>query len=44
MTCKSDEDVTLHVTTIMPKGSEQIKSTKTSDLIFLKALLMLNIW
>ena len=44
MTCKSDEDVTLHVITIMPKRSKQIKSTKTSDLIFLKTLLILNIW
>jgi len=44
MTYKLDEDVTLYVTTIMLKGSEQMKSTKTSDLMFLKALLILDIW
>ena len=44
MTCRSDEDVTLHVTTIMPKGSEQMKLTKTSDLMFLKTLLIFDIW
>jgi len=44
MTCKSDEDVTLHMTTIMPKRSEQMKSTEISDLMFLKALLIFDIW
>ena len=42
MTYKSDEDVTLHMTTIMPKESEQMKLTETLDLMFLKALLMFD--
>jgi len=44
MTCKLDENATLHMTTIMLKGSEQMKLTETSDLMFLKALLMLDMW
>jgi len=43
MTYKFDEDVTLYMTTIMPKGSEQMELTETSDLMFLKALLMFDI-
>ena len=42
MTCKSDKDATLHVITVMSKGSKWMKLTKTSDLIFLKALLMFD--
>jgi len=43
MICKSEEDVILYVTTVTSKRSEQIKLTETSDLTFLRALLILDI-
>ena len=39
--CRSDCRETLLVTAVMPKGSDQMKSTRTSDFAFLSALLML---
>jgi len=44
MICRSDWRNTLLVITVIPKGSEWIKSTRTSDFVFLRALLMLVIW
>jgi len=42
MIYESDWRDTLLVTIIIPKGSEQIKSTRTSDFAFLRDLLMLE--
>jgi len=42
MIYKSDWRDTLLVTIIIPKGSKQIKSTRTSDFVFLRNLLMLE--
>jgi len=43
MICRSDYRETLLVIAVIPKGSDQMKSTKTSDFTFLSALLMLVI-
>ena len=42
MISKSDWRDTLLVTIIIPKGSEQMKFTRTSDFTFLRDLLMLD--
>jgi len=42
--CKSTEATILLVTTMIPKVLEQMKSTITSDLMFLKALFMFETW
>ena len=41
MICKSDCAATLLVTTVIPKGSDQIKSARTLDFAFLSDLFML---
>ena len=44
MIWRSDCWNTLLVITEIPRGSERIKLTKTSDLVFLNCLLMLATW
>ena len=44
MICKSDCVATLLVTTIIPKGSDQIKSARTLDFAFLSNLFILATW
>ena len=44
MICKSNCKETLLVTTIIPKGSDQMKSMKISDFVFLRDLFMLATW
>ena len=41
MICKTDCVATLLVTTIIPKGSDQIKSARTLDFAFLSNLFIL---
>ena len=43
MICKSNCVATLLVTTVIPKESDQIKSTRTLDFVFLSDLFILAI-